>query len=191
MKATVFLTILFASTSFLYSYSPEAIKMTVPSYKMSKFRNSGSMPYPPIRIVVDKSDYELYVYDSKGWFATYPVVFGSPSLDDKKMEGDKKTPEGNFKIINKKPHNKWSRFMLIDYPNQESLAKFNERKRRGEIPKGAKPGGGVGIHGTWPRDDYIVDRYKNWTLGCISLKNEDMLDLYSYIPTGTPVHIKR
>ncbi|RYZ79509.1 MAG: hypothetical protein EOP04_27600, partial [Proteobacteria bacterium] len=30
---------------------------------------------------------ELTVYDALGWFATYPVVFGNNSLDDKKMEG--------------------------------------------------------------------------------------------------------
>ncbi|MBD0287392.1 MAG: L,D-transpeptidase, partial [Flavisolibacter sp.] len=113
------------------------------------------------------------------------------SLDDKKMEGDRKTPEGNFKIASKRVHEKWSRMLLLDYPNAESLAKFNERKRRGEIPPYATPGGGVGIHGTWPRDDYMVDRFSNWTNGCISLKNEDVEDLYNYVPVGTPVTIKR
>src|SRR5215213_3600071 len=64
------------------------------TYKASKARKTSSMPVSPIYIVVDKSNYELYVYDAKGWYATYPVVFGNRSLDDKKMEGDRKTPEG-------------------------------------------------------------------------------------------------
>jgi lipoprotein-anchoring transpeptidase ErfK/SrfK len=93
--------------------------------------------------------------------------------------------------VNKKPHAKWSRFLLLDYPNQETMAKFSQRKQRGEIPKNARPGGGVGIHGTWAHDDFIVDRYKNWTLGCISLKNIDVLDLYSYIPMNTSVTIRK
>src|SRR6187549_1472400 len=45
-------------------------------------------------IIVDKSDYELKVYDEEGWLATYPVVFGSRDLRDKMREGDKLTPDG-------------------------------------------------------------------------------------------------
>ncbi|MFL5811186.1 MAG: murein L,D-transpeptidase family protein, partial [Flavisolibacter sp.] len=145
----------------------------------------------PIQIIVDKSSYELYVYDAEGWFATYPVVFGNNSLDDKKMEGDRNTPEGTFKIVSKRVHDKWDRYMGLDYPTRESLEKFNERKQRGEIPPNASPGGGIGIHGTFPHEDFIIDRYKNWTNGCISLKNEDVEDLYSYVPVGTPITIKK
>ena len=57
-----------------------------------------------IYIIVSKSDYELKVYDQDGWYATYPVVFGSKSLDDKMMEGDRKTPEGSYHIATKRPH---------------------------------------------------------------------------------------
>ena len=81
--------------------------------------------------------------------------------------------------------------MGIDYPTRESLEKFNHRKKRGEIPVSAKPGGAIGIHGTWPNDEFVVDRYKNWTNGCVSLKNEDVRDLYNYIPIGTPVIIRK
>ncbi|CAN5442806.1 hypothetical protein BH20BAC1_BH20BAC1_02320 [soil metagenome] len=51
------------------------------------------------RIVVSKKNYELKVYDSEGWYATYPCVFGSSDLRDKFMEGDKRTPEGNFRVL--------------------------------------------------------------------------------------------
>jgi lipoprotein-anchoring transpeptidase ErfK/SrfK len=153
--------------------------------------SSPANPVGTVRIVVDKSNYELYVYDSKGWFATYPVVFGNSSLADKKMEGDKNTPEGTFKIVNKRVHDKWYRYMGLDYPTKESLEKFNARKKRGEIPSSASPGGGIGIHGTWPNEDYQIDRYKNWTNGCISLKNGDIQDLYSYVPVGTPITIRK
>jgi murein L,D-transpeptidase YafK len=158
---------------------------------LSASRRMSTNPVAPMYIVIDKRKYELSVYDAKGWFATYPVVFGNNSLDDKKMEGDRKTPEGQFKINQKRPHEKWDRYMGLDYPTQESLAKFNMRKQRGEIPSWAKPGGGIGIHGTWPDDDYVVDHFRNWTNGCISLKRHDVEDLYSYIPVGTPVIIRK
>src|SRR5687767_4810462 len=149
-----------------------------------KNRSKNSAPIGSVYVIVDKSDYELSVYDDKGWYATYPVVFGNNTLSDKKMEGDKNTPEGSFKINSKRVHEKWCRWMGIDYPTEESREKFNQRKQRGEIPQTARIGGSIGIHGTWPREDFVIDRYKNWTLGCISMKNEDVKELYAYAKNG-------
>lgn len=194
MKTTVILSCLLIGSAL--SLSNHNLVNTSAKAKFNKAVKSRrallkTMPVEPVRIVIDKSNYELYVYDKQGWFATYPVVFGNSSLDDKKMEGDRNTPEGNFKIVNKRIHDKWDRYMGLDYPNAESLERFKLRKQRGEIPANASPGGGVGIHGTWPHDDYMIDRYQNWTNGCISLKNEDIEDLYSYVPVGTTVTIRK
>jgi len=163
-----------------------------PRVKANKRFSYGSNgPIGTIYILIDKSDYELSIYDAKGWYATYPVVFGNSSLSDKKMEGDKNTPEGTFHIISKRIHEKWDRFMALDYPTQESIEKFNQRKQRGEIPANARIGGGVGIHGTWPHEDFVVDRYKNWTMGCISMKRSDVEEIYSFSPPGTKVIIRK
>ena len=161
-------------------------------YKTSSSKRAiAAAPVGAVSIVIDKSDYELHVYDSKGWYATYPVVFGNPSLADKKMEGDKLTPEGSFRIQNKRVHEKWVRYLGLDYPTRESLAKFNQRKKRGEIPSTARPGAGIGIHGVFQNDDFMIDRYKNWTNGCIALKNRDVQEIYNFAPVGTPVTIRR
>ena len=142
-------------------------------------------------IIIDKSDYELKVYDNDGWYATYPIVLGSKSLDDKMVQGDRKTPEGVYKIASKRIHEKWDRMMLIDYPTKADIAKFNERKAKGILPKTAKIGDGIGIHGTWQHDDMAVDYFQQWTNGCISLKNEEIEELYNIIPVGTQVTIQR
>jgi murein L,D-transpeptidase YafK len=192
MKTTLFLSVLLIGGSYLFSSSSEKkVSNNFIAYKASKAKRPSSLPIAPVRVVIDKSDYELHVFDSKGWYATYPVVFGNNPLADKKMEGDRCTPEGTFKIAAKRYHNKWSRFLALDYPTKEHLAKFEERKRRGEIPANASPGAGVGIHGTWPHEDFVVDRYKNWTNGCIALKRSDVEELYTYISIGTPVTIKK
>jgi murein L,D-transpeptidase YafK len=162
--ASVFL---FVNTSFRHTYS------------------KGTM-----YVVIDKSDYELNVYDEDGWLLAYPVVFGNKDQSDKLMEGDRKTPNGTFKIINKKVHDKWDRFMALDYPTKESFAKFNERKAKGVIPPGASIGGAIGIHGTWPREDFAVDYYQNWTQGCISMKNKHVEEFYTNIPVGAKVTIR-
>ena len=194
MKTTVILSCLLAGSSLMlntHNLINTSTKTKVVKTGATKRTSSKTMPVAPVQIVIDKSSYELYVYDKLGWFATYPVVFGNNTLADKKMEGDRNTPEGSFKITNKRVHEKWDRYMGLNYPTQESLPKFNQRKQRGEVPKNASPGGAIGIHGTWPNEDYVIDRFKNWTNGCISLKNEDVEDLYSYVPIGTPVTIRK
>jgi murein L,D-transpeptidase YafK len=154
-------------------------------------RSFAAEPTGNVYIIVDKSDYELHVYDDQGWYATYPVVFGNKSLDDKMMEGDRKTPEGTFTIIAKRPHTKWHKIMMLNYPTWESWEKFNRRKAQGLIPRTAKIGGSIGIHGTWPKDNIVVDDYTNWTQGCVSLRNSDMDEIFRFIDTGTKVVIRK
>lgn len=168
-------------------------KKTVVNKKISTTKKSTpkELPYSPYTVIIDKSDYELRIYDNQGWYATYPVVFGNKSLGDKKMEGDRNTPEGTFHIVSKKNHAEWGRFMLLDYPNNESIEKFNERKAHGEIPSSASIGGGIGIHGTRKDEEFAVDRYQNWTWGCISVKYSDIFELYNLLPVGTKVVIQK
>ncbi len=147
--------------------------------------------YNPYYIIVDKSDYELKVFDEEGWYATYPVVFGSKDLSDKMREGDKRTPDGSFKVILKKIHNKWGPELLLDYPNDVSVQKFNDRKAKGLVSKSAKIGNGIAIHATRPNEEWTIDNFYNWTDGCVSVKYTEMKDLFSYIPVGTPVIIQQ
>ena len=147
-------------------------------------------PEGEVYILVIKSNYELQLFDKDGWYATYPAVFGSKSLDDKMMQGDRKTPEGVYHILSKRPHEKWDKIMDLDYPTPEDKAKFNERKANGLIPKTARIGDGIAIHGTWPHDEVAVDQYQNWTNGCVSLKREDMDEVYLMAPVGTKVIIQ-
>lgn len=196
MKTTILLTTcLFATGGMMLKKEAAEKKEATNSFSFTNATSAKKRfslkPQSPMYILIDKRKYELSVYDAQGWFATYPVVFGNPSLEDKKMEGDRNTPEGTFKIVQKNVHQKWDRYMGIDYPTKESLEKFAVRKQRGEIPAWAKPGGGIGIHGTWPGEDMVIDKYTNWTNGCISLKRADVEDLYSYLPVGTPVTIRK
>ena len=146
---------------------------------------------PSYYIIIDKSKYELSVIDGEGWLVTYPVVFGSSDLGDKMMAGDRKTPEGLYTLVGKRVHEKWDRYLTINYPTQQDYQKFIYRKQHGLIPQNAHIGGGIGIHGVWPHEDYAVDQYQNWTEGCISMKNEDVEELYNLVPIGTKVYIRK
>ena len=133
----------------------------------------------------------MTLYDNEGWYGTYPVVFGNKSQDDKRMEGDRLTPEGHFKIIGKKIHKEWGKFLMLDYPTKESYEKFRVLKASGAIPKKATIGGGIGIHGTRPNEEWVIDKYINWTSGCISVRYSDMDELYDMLPIGTEVIIEK
>lgn len=158
---------------------------------IQKFYRPAGTSTGPVRIVIDKSDFELRVYDSKGLLAAYPVVFGLKPLEDKFMQGDRKTPEGTFKIVYNKQHQLWRKMLMLDYPTQESLTKFKVRKSNGLIPSTASVGNGIGIHGVETGNDYFIDRFYNWTNGCISLKNTHIDDLARYAKAGTPVTIQK
>lgn len=194
MNTTRFFQIsILASAIVLVSFVPvpkkkPAPKKTAKQQPKAVVKDSVRNPY---YIIVDKSEYELYVYDDEGWYATYPIVFGSKDLSDKMREGDKRTPDGSFKVVLKKMHQKWGPELLLDYPNQTSMQKFNERKAKGLIPKNAKIGDGIAIHATRPGEEWTIDSYYNWTDGCVSVKYTEMKDLYSYIPVGTPVTIRQ
>jgi murein L,D-transpeptidase YafK len=179
--------LLFAALLAIYSISwfhPSSLRS--PNITVKK-RNE--MPTPPLHIVVDKSDYEMHISDVHGWWATYPVVFGSKDLSDKLFEGDRRTPDGSYKIVIKKHHKKWGPTLLLDYPTAENQALFEKRKKQGLIPKHAKIGGGIAIHGTRPEEEWTIDNYYNWTDGCISVRYSEMVELYDIIPVGTTVEI--
>jgi murein L,D-transpeptidase YafK len=184
------------SVFILTSFMPSDKKPVRPVIKISagtkaKKHAAKTPDDNPYYIIIDKSDYELKVYDDDGWYATYPIVFGSKDLSDKMKEGDRKTPDGKFKIILKKIHPKWGPELLLDYPTDESLQRFTERKRKGIIAKSAKIGNGIAIHATRPGEEWTVDNFYNWTDGCISVKYTEMKDLFSYIPIETPVTIQQ
>jgi murein L,D-transpeptidase YafK len=178
------------SAFFVLSGFTSAVSPGKEKKKKATTKRTTSFPPSPYKIVIDKSDFELQVFDAEGWLATYPVVFGNKKQEDKKMEGDRLTPNGTFRITFKKYHKEWGCFMLIDYPTKESYQRFKDRKAKGDIPKSATIGSGIGIHGSRPHEEYVVDKFINWTNGCISTKYSDIFELYDLIPLGTEVIIK-
>ena len=83
-----------------------------PKSNVNEFSEDTAQYY----IIIDKSDFELRVYDQEGWYATYPVVFGSKDPGDKMIQGDKKTPNGTYSVLLKKINKKWGKELLLDYP---------------------------------------------------------------------------
>jgi hypothetical protein len=144
-----------------------------------------------VTLQVDKSHYCLQVFYRKRMIRSYKAVFGPHPLEDKVVEGDRCTPEGWFTIKNKNPASHYDKFMLLSYPNDSALARFNRMKAKGILPASARIGGDVGIHGIWPGGDDMIEMGVGWTDGCVALKNKDIEELYSMVGVGTKVFIKK
>lgn len=144
-----------------------------------------------VSILIDKSDYQLQVYAADTLVKTYPVVFGGNPIDDKLREGDQCTPEGTFKMKSKYPHKSWSKFIWINYPTADSWRKHKQAKADGIIPQNARIGGEIGIHGVPKGTDVMIKTGVNWTLGCISLTNADVNEIYPFITGKTNISIQK
>ena len=79
---------------------------------------------------------------------------------------------------------------MLDYPNKSNIENFKKRKAAGEIAPTASIGGGIGIHGTRKKEEYIIDYFTNWTDGCVSLRYSEIFELYELLPVGTEVIIQ-
>jgi murein L,D-transpeptidase YafK len=142
-------------------------------------------------IVVDKKRYIVQLFYRHRLIRAYKAVFGPQPLQNKCMEGDRCTPEGMFTIKNKNPNSRYNKFMLISYPNDAAIARFNQLKAKGSIPQSARIGGDIGIHGIWKGGDDMIEMGVGWTDGCVALKNKDIEDLYNMVGVGTKVLIKK
>lgn len=146
-----------------------------------------------IRFHVDKSERDFEVHatlpgsGADTLLKSYPCVLGEKPEGDKFHQGDRKTPEGRFTFRSKRVHASWHKFIWVDYPNDESWRRYNERKRQGLIPAGKDIGGEIGIHGVPDGMDHWIDAGTDWTWGCIALRNADVDEIYPYIIAGKTV----
>jgi murein L,D-transpeptidase YafK len=144
-------------------------------------------------IKVEKRERRLIVFDDTEPIRSYPIVLGPEPEGAKLHEGDFRTPEGEYSIVAKYPHPRWSRFLLINYPTPVNLQMHEWTREAGLLPSNGRgvpgAGGQVGIHGT--SDEARNRRGENWTMGCISLFNRDVEELYSMVDVGTRVVIEK
>ena len=131
------------------------------------------------RILVYKESRRMYLMHNDAVLKAYAVDLGFDPLGDKKVEGDGKTPEGDYFIDRRNPDSDFHLSLGISYPAPGDIAEAREL--------GAGPGGDIFIHGG-PRPG--VDRTgPDWTAGCISIPNELMEDVYAMVRIGTPISI--
>ncbi len=150
-------------------------------------------PQPERWILVQKTAHTLSLYEGAQVLKVYPIVLGKDPLWAKLYEGDHRTPEGEYHIVDKYFHPYWSRFMLLNYPTPANQEIYDWSRAEGLLPERGSDvpgiGGAIGIHGV--QDESLNAQGINWTEGCVSLFNRDVDELYDLVPLGTRVVIER
>jgi murein L,D-transpeptidase YafK len=142
-----------------------------------------------VAVVVTKHARRLELYRRGGLVGAFPVVLGARPQGAKRYEGDMRTPEGVYRVTGKRIHGRWAYFIEIDYPNEVDRQAYAVDAAAGRIPLFARElpglGGSVGIHGNDRPGDQAAGR--DWTKGCIAMRNQDVAVLYELVDVGTPV----
>ncbi len=135
-------------------------------------------------VYINKLASTCFIYRSGKILASFKAEFGKNWIGDKVKMGDKATPEGVYQITRKKSRNetKFYKSLLINFPNKDDLARFENLKSNGSIPPNTKIGNLIEIHGHGGKGVH-------WTDGCIAVSNEDMDIIYDYCKVSTPVII--
>lgn len=155
-----------------------------------KLKRPSLLPPSPIAstedwlIVVKKGKRRLHLYRDCQLFKTFPVDLGENPEGPKLHQGDNRTPEGLYRVIEKKDRGKTKYYLalLLDYPNLRDRSRYESALKSGKVPNGSGIGNLIEIHGE--------GRGEDWTQGCIAVPNQHMDNLFSHVPLGTPVWIE-
>jgi murein L,D-transpeptidase YafK len=136
------------------------------------------------KIVIVKSTRTLTLMNGDKILKTYKVALGTVPVGPKRIEGDHKTPEGNYVIDAKNPQSQFHRSLHISYPS----AADQQRARR----LGSRPGGAIMIHGLAKPFAYLgpLHRQTDWTDGCVAVTNAEIEEIWTLVPVGTKVEIR-
>ncbi len=139
------------------------------------------------RILIDKIHYLLEVWEGDSAVKIYPIILGRDPMTRKLHQDFQTTPEGIYRIINRKRVSTFRHAFDIDYPNAIDRFRYAFLRGQGQVPEGKAIGGEIQVHGQLR--NWALER--NWTWGCIALRNQDIDELFdrAEIRIGTPVFI--
>lgn len=135
-------------------------------------------------IIVDKMAHECLLFKDGKIIDRFEADLSLNWIGHKRYQGDKATPEGIYQITRKINHKetKYYKALLLNYPNESDIARFEKDIKRGSLESNARIGGLIEIHGDGGKG-------KDWTEGCVALSNRDIDKLFAMVNAGTPVTI--
>ncbi|WP_293572884.1 L,D-transpeptidase family protein [Phaeobacter sp.] len=134
-------------------------------------------------VVVNKGARRVYLLNGDDILRSYDMELGFAPLGHKEIEGDGKTPEGQYFIDRRNPNSAYHLSIGISYPNAADRAKA--------AAMGKSPGGEIFLHGepNNPKARRRAARVDDWTAGCIAVTNEEIEEIYAMVKNGTPIFL--
>ena len=109
---------------------------------------------------------------------SYDIGLGFAPEGHKEREGDGRTPEGLYHIDRQNPRSAYHLSLGISYPNEQDRARAEEL--------GVSPGGDIFIHGRGPNHRFARG---DWSVGCITVTDAEIEEIYSMVRLDTPILI--
>ncbi len=137
------------------------------------------------RVLVKKSQRKLQLLRRGEVIREYRVALGDAPSGHKFMEGDERTPVGDYYLDWRNPRSQYYKSIHISYPNErdKAIAKM----------MGVSPGGMIMLHGQPGniRSPRIRAEYatRDWTNGCIAVQDHEMDEIWRLVRIGTPIRI--
>ncbi len=166
-------------------YLPTVAAMNIEDLPEAEAYPRGSLPdsLKFERLRLEKSARRLTAYAGGKAVRVYLVSLGTNPVGHKEFHGDRKTPEGIYRIDGKNPNSAYYKNLGVSYPGAADRAHAEKL--------GKSPGGDIKIHGLAPSFAHVgaAHRLADWTHGCIAVTNEEMEELYTRTPVGIPIEI--
>jgi len=180
-----------------------------PLHDLTK-RLNVALPLPQGRIVINKAQRRLDLYNGDVLLKSYNAALGPNPVGAKQEQGDGRTPEGQFYICTRNSRTSaFHIFLGLSYPALPDAKKAVKKKTisprefqiirqrlasRGAPPWETRLGGWVGIHGgtdaAFAKRTMKTRKSHDWTAGCVGLTNREIDELFSATIIGTPVLVK-
>ena len=130
------------------------------------------------RVIVHKGDRRMELWHHDELLRVFDVQLGRNPEGHKIMQGDGRTPEGDYIVDRRNPRSAFHLSIGIDYPRQQDK----------EVAEalGVHPGGDIFIHGRGPNHRWARG---DWTEGCIAVRDREMEVVYAMVRDGTTVTI--
>jgi L,D-peptidoglycan transpeptidase YkuD (ErfK/YbiS/YcfS/YnhG family) len=139
---------------------------------------------PADKVLIEKKERRLTLLSKGEVIKAYKISLGGNPVGPKERQGDNKTPEGTYIIDSRNGHSDYHLSLHISYPNEK------DKMRAKEL--GVSPGGDIMIHGIKNGFSWVGVSHAgaDWTEGCIAVTNEEMEEIYKFVPNGTIVEIR-
>lgn len=142
---------------------------------------------PVTSIEVFKNQRILLLKNNNEVIRRYPIRLGFNPEGHKHFENDGKTPEGVYSIDWRNSQSAYYKSLHISYPDTKDIAYAKQHNQ--------PTGGDIMIHGSVPKSFLSMPfsstymPHKDWTLGCIAVRNVDIDEIWQLVPNQIKIII--